>query len=86
MLQKKENISYDLICPDHRRSIDRGTCTSQNLTAMVRFFRDELLKIMHLNECTLEFSLDMMQRKLPMDLDQAYEAARLLKRRVGARI
>src|ERR1700749_3128722 len=78
MFHEKANVSYDLISPDHRPAIDRGTHTSQNLTAMVRFFRDELLKIMHLNECTLEFALDMMGRKLPLDLDQAYEAVREL--------
>jgi hypothetical protein len=54
---------------------------SENLTAMVRFLRDQMLRLMTLNECTLEFSLDMMQRKLPMDLDQAYEVARSPKAR-----
>jgi len=55
---------------------------SENLTAVVRFLRDQILVIMTLNQCTLEFALDMMQRKLPMDLDQAYEAARSLNARV----
>ena len=55
---------------------------SENLTAVVRFLRDQILVIMTLNQCTLEFALDMMRRKLPMDLDQAYEAARSLNARV----
>lgn len=65
------------------RGVDLAHCygkhMSENLTAMVRFLRDQMLRLMTLNECTLEFSLDMMQRKLPLDLDHAYEAARSLK-------
>jgi hypothetical protein len=55
---------------------------SDNLTAMVRFLRDQMLRLMTVNECTLECSLDMMQRTLLMDLDQAYEAACSLNSRL----